>query len=152
MILSYISNIFDRQTAYIYIWFSRDYRSVYVGQTNSECGTLGRAYAHVKNNGTLRERFYDAEGLPIEVISDLHLASFRLPKKKKYISVESSFRLAVEYLVQVKLNEVRSSTTPKFRIISNVTYTDYCSNKEVIRISCKIVSEFLQEFNLNHSE
>ncbi len=147
MILTYISNIFNRERAYIYIWFTRDYKSIYVGQTNSECGTLGRAYAHVKSHGTLRDRFYDTEGISIENVVDWHLASFCLPDKKKYTSVESSFRLAVEYLVQVKLNEVRSTTTPKFRIISNVTYTDYCSNKEVIRISDNIINEFLLAFN-----
>jgi len=147
LIVTYVSNIFDNQRAYIYIWFTRNYKSVYVGQTNSECGTLGRAYAHLKNHGTLRERFYDAEGMPIEVIDDLYLTSFKLPKKKKYTSVESSFRLAVEYLVQVKLNEVRSTTKPNFRIISNVTYTDYCSDKEVIRISDNIIKSFLSEFN-----
>jgi hypothetical protein len=147
LIITYISNIFDRQRAYIYIWFTRNYKAVYVGQTNSECGTLGRAYAHLKSHGTLRERFYDVEGISIEVVDDLYLTSFQLPKKKKYTSVESSFRLSVEYLVQVKLNEIRSVSKPNFRIISNVTYTEYCSDKEVIRISNNIVKNFLSVFN-----
>jgi hypothetical protein len=142
-----ISSIFDGTYAYIYIWFSTEYKSVYVGQTNSESGVLGRAHGHVGRSGTLRHRFFDAYGEPLEHSTDWILLSFRLPAKKKFTSVESSYRLAVEYRVQSQLNEVRGDISPPFRIISNVTYTDHCSAPEVVSLSEEIIEAFKSNYS-----
>jgi len=147
VIKSYISDIFDSKYAYIYIWYSQNYRCLYVGQTNGGTGVLGRANAHMQRDGTLRKRFNEAVGEHLENTNDWNLISAKLPLKKKYTTVESSFRLAVEYLVQIKLHGIRSELSPPFRIISTVTYTDYCSVNEVIKVSDKIVERFKEFYS-----
>ena len=101
MVETYISNtIFNCHSAYIYIWFSKKDKIVYVGMTNNRVGTLGRAAQHLDLKGTLRQRFEEVRGYSINQSEDLILFTFSLPIKKEFITVEKSYREAVEYLVQ----------------------------------------------------
>lgn len=133
---------YKRERAYIYLWVSKEMRVVYVGQTNEKNAVIGRAIGHISENGTLRKRCFE-EGLVLENIDDFMLLSYELPNEKRFISVESSFRLAVEYLVQVKLHEVRAKLNPIFKIISKVTYTDCASDNNIIKIADDIVTDFV---------
>ena len=147
MIRSSIGNCFDGHSkAYIYIWHSKDEKIVYVGMTNSYAGTLGRAGSHFARGGTLRKRFLELKGYYINVSSDLILYSFVLPQKREFVSVEKSYRESVEYLVQKKLQLNRNKVSPSYDVISWVRSAPRTSNKEVIEVSDKIVSQFLSTF------
>jgi hypothetical protein len=109
-IISHVSNCFDGVSkAYIYIWYSKKWRVVYVGQTNDIRGTLGRAISHVQENGTLRMRFEDTVGEALELADDLIMISFPLPSEREFISLETSYREAVEFLVQTELQKIRGN-------------------------------------------
>lgn len=142
--LKYMRCSFDGSKSYIYLWISKKCGIVYVGQTNGKDGTLGRAINHVQYDGTLRRRFREIMGLELEYADDLYLLSFPLPKGKEFISIESSYRLAVEYKVQTKLLESRGQVNPCFRVISQVTYTDVASNKQIISLADNIVDQFIE--------
>lgn len=133
--------------AYIYIWFSKEYRILYVGQTNDKNAVLGRAIAHVSENGTLRKRCLD-QGLKLESITDFVLLSYDLPGERKFISTESSYRLAVEYKVQSGMHNLRGKVNPPFRLISKVTYTDHASESEIVKIAEEILYDFMEIYNL----
>lgn len=139
---SKIYDIFNGTYAYIYIWVSKTKKTVYVGQTNASGGVYKRGAEHLSRGGTLRERFYFSIGENLENVTDWQLLSFRLPNIKKFTSAESSFRLAVEYYVQSRLHEKRGNFFPPFKIISRVTYNDYCSKTEVITIGENILLQF----------
>lgn len=146
-IVSFFSNIFaGNQKAYVYIWMSKEFQFLYVGQTNDKMGTFGRAYSHLGLGGTLRERCNERVGIDLDYMSDLYLFSFPLPSSPEFIGCETSFRLAVEYLVQFKLYDLRSELNPIFQIISNVTTTDRVSNNTVRALSDQIVSEFKEQY------
>lgn len=137
-----ICGIFDSSYSYIYIWVSRQWGIAYVGQTGGRGGTLGRAAQHVSLGGTLRVRFEDETGVLLECAQDLELYSFRLPKSREFCGTESSFRLAVEYLVQLDLHEIKANVLPKFVIVSNVSYTERARMTSLRDIASKISVRF----------
>ena len=147
-IKSFISTIFNGSSrAYIYIWISKAERFIYVGQTNERFGTFGRGYAQIQPSGTLRIRCLERVGLELELVDDLHLVSFPLPSTNEFISNESSFRLAVEYLVQSGLHEAKKDVSPSFKIISKVATTGHTTNSTVKKIASDIVLEFKNCYN-----
>ena len=124
-IRTFVSNIFyGNNQAFIYIWLSKSEKLVYVGQTNDRFGTWGRSFGHIQPQGTLRMRCEQILGIDIDFIEDLVLVSYLLPQTIEFTGEETSFRLAVEYLVQIGLQEKRKDLIPTFRIISNVSISD----------------------------
>jgi hypothetical protein len=87
-------------------------------------------------------------GLNLEQIKDLILFTYPLPQEREFTGVESSFRLAVEYLVQSRLYEKRKEVIPAFQIISNIATNARVNNSKVIHHADKIVNHFL----INYSE
>lgn len=147
-IWSFISTCFDGQNkAYIYIWFSKIWRVAYIGETNNQYGSFGRAWQHLQANGTLRSRFEEKVGLSIENADDLMLVSFLLPNNREFIGVESSYREAVEYLVQFGLREKRGDLTPSFDLISRVRANDRVSNLAIKKLADAIISDFVLNYS-----
>jgi hypothetical protein len=147
-IWSLISSSFDGLgKAYIYLWISKKWRVIYVGQTNEKQGSFGRAYSHIQAQGTFRKRFEEELGIRIEEADDLILVSYPLPQQPEYIGVESSYREAVEYLVQIKLRDIRGSVEPKFKLISKVRYTDRASNLMTEELANEIVKDFKENYS-----
>jgi hypothetical protein len=148
MIKTYVSKAFvGIEQAYIYLWYSRAFKIIYVGMTNNRVGTIGRASQHLNpNGGTLRKRFYQAFGQSIEEVDDLILLSFPLPRKREYFSEESSYREAVEYLVQRELLLRVDSFQPSYKVISWVRGSPRTTNSEVIGLASSIVEEFANSF------
>ena len=142
-IWTFISNCFDGAgTAYVYLWISKKWRVVYVGQTNNAIGTIGRAYGHLGSGGTLRYLFEDVVGVRLEEADDLFLVSYALPQEAEYIGEESSYREAIEYLVLYKLTFIRGQLEPTFKLISGNRYSSRASIPRVERYAEAIVNDF----------
>ncbi|HAA13153.1 MAG TPA: hypothetical protein DCE41_16270 [Cytophagales bacterium] len=132
------------EQAYIYVWVSLEYKFMYVGMTNSRVGTLGRANQHLDMRGTLRERFLMEFGLDIDTVSDLRLYSFPLPKSYLFFSVESTYREAVEYLVQKQLLEMISQLSVKYSIISRVRSNERTRNSRIRNLANEIIIQLIK--------
>ncbi len=139
---SLISTCFDRTRAWVYVWVSKRWRVVYVGQTNEAVGTLGRAASHLGEEGTFRRCFIATTNAAVEQASDLVLLSFALPTESRYRSLESAYREAVEYNVQWGLQRLRARLNPSFRVISTVRYFPQAEDPTVMRVSDAIVMGF----------
>lgn len=136
-----------RLEAYIYIWFSKSTRLVYVGETNNVHGVVGRANQHVgHSSGTLYHRVYD-KGYDLDQIDDFILLSYPLPREKRYISEETAYRISVEYLVQKKLIENRINSPQSYTLISNVEVGPYTDLVSVQNIADNIVADFNEAYN-----
>ncbi len=146
-IWTFISSSFNGNSlAYVYLWISKKWKVVYVGQTNDMKGTLGRALAHVGVNGTLRTRFENEVGVKLEEANDLLLVSYPLPQSPEYIGIESSYREAIEYHVQAKLSDIRGNVNPRFKLISQVRYTARASNLIFEKYADEIVADFQEKY------
>lgn len=131
-----------RIEAYIYIWFSKKYRLVYVGETNNIHGVVGRANQHVSHStGTLYSKVY-ASGYNMDEIDDFILLSFPLPREKRFISADTSYRISVEYMVQQNLIELRKDVDCPYKCISYVTTGPYNDQKKLQRIAKTIAEDF----------
>lgn len=138
---------FKGMYSYIYIWYSKEHKIVYVGQTNDKNAVLGRAIAHSSEKGTLRKRCLE-QGVRLDDVDDFILLSYNLPNKKIFTGVESSYRLAVEYKVQSIMHSLRGDLKPPFKLISKVTYTDHASNPNIVRIAQDIVNDFIKTYSV----
>jgi hypothetical protein len=136
-------------TAYIYIWVSKVFSVLYIGMTNNSSGPIGRANGHFNSKGTFRKRFLQEKGIGVEQVSDMTLLSFPLPKKREYISEESSYRESVEYLVMKELQLQRGVFTPSYDIVSwHDRFPRRTTNSEVIKLATDIVNEFRVSYHL----
>ncbi|MFW6030809.1 MAG: hypothetical protein ACOCRO_11250 [Halanaerobiales bacterium] len=134
---------FRGDIAYIYVWFSKEWQALYVGQTNNINVTLGRALNHIGNQGTLRNRFEETIGIKLEKANDFILLSFPLPDEKKYVSNESCYREAIEYMVQKNLIFAKNKLNSSYKIISNVRSNDLVGAKSLEIIAEKITTKFI---------
>jgi hypothetical protein len=143
---SLISSAFDGTNAFVYLWISKKYQVIYVGQTNDRRGSLGRALSHVREQGTLRIRFEEEVGVKLETADDLMLVSYPLPREPEYTGEESSYREAVEYLVQIGLRDIRGNVQPKFNLISFVRTGGRVSTPLIKKYAEEITSNFLETY------
>lgn len=135
-----------RLEAYIYIWFSKSTKLVYVGETNNIHGVVGRANQHVGHGkGTLYHRVYD-KGYDLDRIDDFVLLSYPLPREKRYISEETAYRISVEYLVQKKLIENKINSPIKYTLVSNVEVGPYTGLASIQKIADDIVEDFREAY------
>ena len=142
-IWTYISTCFDGAgTAYVYLWISKKWQVVYVGQTNNVIGTIGRACGHLVPGGTLRYRFEEEVGVRLEEADDLFLVSYALPQEPEYTGEESSYREAIEYQVLYKLTFIRGQLRPTFKLISENRYNGRAANPLIEKYAEAIVSDF----------
>jgi len=132
--------------AYIYIWISKQCQVAYVGQTHAKAGVVTRAAQHVRPNGTFRARLEDI-GIDWDTINDWRILTYELPSKQEFLSLESSYRLAVEYLVQIRLYQIQAKINPKLRIVSKVTYTVHAKKQSIINIADEIIVQFIEKYN-----
>lgn len=91
-------------------------------------------------------RFEEEVGIKLEAADDLILVSYPLPKEPEYTSEESSYREAIEYLVQIGLRDIRGKVKPRFRLISNVRTVERSSSAFLKRYADEIVENFLEVY------
>jgi hypothetical protein len=137
---------FSSEHAYIYIWVSKNNKFVYVGQTASSTGTLGRAAQHVAADGVLRRKVNEETGLALEEVRDLKCWSYKLPEHTEFTSTGSSYREAVEYLVQRGILDVRSEIEPSVSPISDVRYSNRANIDLVESCAQEILDEFMSSY------
>lgn len=136
-----------RLEAYIYIWFSKSTKLVYVGETNNIHGVIGRAEQHVDHSaGTLYHRVYD-EGYDLDLIDDFVLLTYPLPREKRFISEETGYRISVEYLVQKKLIANKIKSTDNYKLISYVDVGPYTNIASIQAIAESIAIDFNEAYN-----
>ena len=133
-----------RREAYIYIWFSKEYKVVYVGETNNVNGVVGRANQHVSmGKGTLYNCLNE-KGYDLYELNDLLLLSYSLPSEKIFLSEETAYRISVEYLVQYYLQLLRKETDEPYQLISHVLPGPFVEHERMKNIAKNISDDFIE--------
>jgi hypothetical protein len=130
---------------YIYILYTKAERRLYIGQTNDQCGVIGRLAEHVGPRGTLRARLYD-EGLHLNEIEDLQVFAYRLPNDLRYVGADRAHREGVEHLVQKRLHALRGDLTPPMKIVSYVRYNPAAELPDVKHVADQLIIAFVNEY------
>src|SRR5262245_57323264 len=91
-----------RRRPYLYIGFSRSEHVAYVGQTLDRRGVLGRWTDHLSGGdeaSSFRRRLAEVDESAFERLDDLTVVAWDLGDGTGFMSIETSHREAVEYLV-----------------------------------------------------
>lgn len=80
-------------------------------------------------------------------IDDFILLSYPLPREKRFLSEETSYRITVEYLVQKKLIECRKDCDIPYELISNVVPGPHTSFPKMNNLADEIVTDFIHIYN-----
>lgn len=133
---------------YIYIWLSLSNRLIYVGETCSAHGVVGRARQHVSEVGTLNSKLSD-NGYEMGKIEDFYLFSFELPNTWEYTNEETTYRCAVEYLVQIECQtRFQLEIGIDFYLVSHVDYNQKCSTPQNKLIAQHIIAELIDNIRV----
>lgn len=157
-----VNNLFHcRNKSFIYFIFSRKYKICYVGQTANDLGPIARLVQHLKgadsgdaDKGTFNKRLYDAIGFSFISVPDLEIYFHALPDQRIYWSAETTYRNAVEYLVQMNLLALVKripgvDDLPLMRFISKVSPTAAANELVIHEVAKNIVAKFVKVYNQN---
>lgn len=119
----------------IYCLVSLQVRCIYVGQTNSKLGVLGRFAQHLSNSesNTFKQRvfsIYKYEDIELENIRGTY---FCLPRENRFLNNATDYRDAVEALTQDKIIPVAASMG--MSVISRVQKNPQCSLDDIKLLS-----------------
>lgn len=130
----------------IYCLASLEMRSLYIGQTNSRLGVLGRFSQHLSQfeGNTFYQRILDIYGYDDVEIENIYGLYYPLPKEARFMNAATDHREAVEALVQAGL--IQFAAQKKFCILSRVSRSPLCSRPDLINIASaatKIFTNFI---------
>jgi hypothetical protein len=131
---------------FVYAVYSDDLRVVYIGETFSYMGALGRLAQHLGRgeHATFRKRVCTV--FSYEEVELLDIKLFAIPLKPVKLFSLGDYRRAVEYSVQLEvLDYFTKRNGPK--IISRVKSNGYCSDHRVKKEAKKVVSEIVKRVN-----
>jgi hypothetical protein len=132
----------------VYVGCSKEARIAYVGQTAGSGGVLGRWSHHLSSVASSFWRRVEERGeCDPQAVSDLAIFAAELGPETYWNGIESSYREAVEYLVQARLWAVCGDLVPYLRIISEVRANDTCELDFVRERAAAIFREFLSWYS-----
>lgn len=126
----------------IYCLISDEIRCLYIGQTNSKLGVLGRFSQHLSagESNTFRQRIMAAFDCHLYEVDNVRGTYFSLPKQPKFMSTATEYREAVEALVQNRIMQTASKS--KYAVISRVYKNPQCSDRDVIELASQAAYKF----------
>lgn len=139
-----------KRAAFVYAIHSQEFACVYIGQTRSSYGALGRLSQHLSETGsnTFQQRVCAIYNLESVSLGRIDFAAVPLENRKEFLSDSSDYRESVEYLVQWDLlSFIRRERFP-VSIVSRV-FSKYYITESFVRQEAKktvlSLSEWLKE-------
>jgi hypothetical protein len=140
-----------RARAYVYCGYSRKLGVAYVGMTVGRGGVLGRWVDHLSrdtNSSSFRRRLYEWDDSAWSKLDDLVIFWADIGDAPEFLTVETSHRESVEYLVQRELRSIVAGGTSPLHIIS-VVRSNNTVDLPVVRDAAKFVLDaFKQHYKL----
>ena len=140
------------RAGYVYLIFAPELPVLYVGQTRAFSGALGRLTQHLTNgnHSTFRQRCQHILGLEELDVGPIRFFACDLGRRREFHSDNSTYREAVEYVVQLELlKHVPDMTVHVGPIVSRVAANGYTSLDWVQRAASRLVEQAIRW--LDHS-
>jgi predicted GIY-YIG superfamily endonuclease len=102
---SLISSEIASHNAFVYLIFVRDIKILYIGQTFSRCGALGRLAQHLSDtsSNTLKQRACSILQYEEIELKDIQFNAACLSQNRSFVQESSDYREAVEALVNNRI-------------------------------------------------
>lgn len=135
------------RSPYVYGIVALEFPALYIGQTLSEIGAIGRLAQHLSNaNGnTFRKRIADTFSYDEVELGPVEFAAFKLPDRAEFVNRVPDHREAVEVLVQYSIINMMIEHDLSCPIISRTSFNPL-ANQRFVRIQAGYASKELFEW------
>lgn len=126
-----------KKAPFIYLGLSRSCRAIYLGETRSSTGVIGRIAQHVSetSSNTFKQRVCAISKSDDITLRDIHFIAVQLSGYRGFWLDSSEYRRAVEYLVHCELLNFLSEAKISLCLTSRVNANGYCNSVTVRRES-----------------
>ena len=145
-----------KKAPYIYCILSKQFKCIYIGQTYSTYGALGRLAQHLSEteSNTFKKRICSVYQYEEIELMGVEFFAYKLPDKKHFYTYARDHRESVEYLTNYSMISEMEKNSIKLSVISNTQSNPYTKMKSIQKTSDSIVSEFISAIksSINHIE
>ena len=137
------SSAIARKAAFIYLAYVKEIKALYVGQTYSIYGALGRFTQHLSetNSNTLKQRVCSIYNYDEYEFEDVFFNAVKLSDVRSFNQPSSEYREAVEALVNNRMITFASNNNLGF-VISRIQANPYTKKNYVVEEAKNVVSIF----------
>ncbi|MFF0526693.1 hypothetical protein ACFYTC_49095 [Actinomadura nitritigenes] len=142
------SGAIGQKAPYIYGIMALDFPVLYIGQTLSWSGAIGRLAQHLStgtDGNTLRKRVSSVLGYDDVEIGQVEFAAFRLLDRVKFTDRVPDYREAVEALVQYSILNKMEENGLGCLVVSQVT-VDIKTSDRLVKIQAAQATEELYQW------
>jgi hypothetical protein len=134
--------------AFVYVIYVRNHRAMYIGQTRSRTGALGRLSFHLSegDGSTIKTRIAKLFHFDEVILRGIRFAAFPLASLKVFSSDAQDYREAVEALIQQRLLEKLTDGQYPVPVVSRIRHNDYMVDESVVSEADRIFPELWQWF------
>ncbi|MFV9504231.1 MAG: hypothetical protein AB4911_06665 [Oscillochloridaceae bacterium umkhey_bin13] len=132
-----------KKIAFVYVIHSKDFRCIYIGQTRSVYGAIGRLAQHLSetHSNTFQQRICALNKLESVSLGRVDFAAVPLRGKKEFLSDSSDYRESVEYLVQWDLLRFVRKEGIQLQVISRVRSKYYITEEFIKQEANEVVQK-----------
>ncbi|MBL4701276.1 MAG: hypothetical protein JKX85_08450 [Phycisphaeraceae bacterium] len=133
-----------KRAPYIYAGFALNFRALYVGETRSSQGAVGRMAQHISetSSNTFKKRICTLLGYEEINLEGISFFAVPLSNYRGFWSDSSEYRRAVEFLVQNEMLNFLTKEEKNVLLVSRVNANGYC-NTGIVKNEAKIVARSL---------
>ena len=130
---------------FIYMGLIQEFNALYIGETFSHNGLMGRAAQHISltNSSTFRKRVCEVFNYGHVNLSGIVFHGSGLSEYRGFWQTSNEYRRAVEFLVQMRIMNFLAENKMPYTPISRVTSNGYCATSLVVQESTRISDEFI---------
>lgn len=131
-----------KKAPFIYVGLALDVHALYVGETRSSQGAMGRIAQHISetSSNTFRKRICTIFKYDSIYLKDILFFVVPLSKYSGFWLDSSEYRRAVEYLVQNEILNFLAENKKEVLLVSRVTANTYCQTN-IVRSEAEVVSK-----------
>jgi len=117
-----------KKRPYIYAGYAKSARALYIGETRSSLGAVGRMSQHISDtsSNTFKKRICTQRGYDKINLKDIIFFAVPLSNYNGFWLDSSDYRRAVEYLVQSEILNFLKKENKSVLLVSRVNANGYC--------------------------